>query len=87
MTEVRIAAFKANLSAHLSSVRKGNVLVVYDRATPIARVVPFKAMEDDDLTIDRALDPPAAARRIKPLNLLKNVDVDRVLAEMRADRS
>jgi len=40
--EVKIAAFKSKLSAHLRSVRRGNELVIKDRDTPIARLVPYR---------------------------------------------
>ncbi|MBI4471744.1 MAG: hypothetical protein HY646_03685 [Acidobacteria bacterium] len=51
--------------------------------TPIARLTPIRQHQDDDLIIEEAIDPPSEARKIKPL---KPLDVDRVLAEMRADR-
>jgi len=59
---------------------------VCDRSTPIARLTSIKEPQEDDLIIEEAADPPSEARKIKPLKLLKNVDVDRVLAEMREDR-
>ena len=40
-------------------------------------------MQEDDLIMEEAIDPPSEARKIKPLKRLKDVDVDRVLAEMR----
>lgn len=86
MREVKIAELKANLSAHLAAVRKGEVIIVCDRSTPIARLTPIRQAYDDDLIIDEALDPATEARKIKPLRKLKNVDVDRILLEMRADR-
>jgi prevent-host-death family protein len=86
MKEVKIAELKANLSAHLAAVRKGETIIVCDRSTPIARLSSIAQPNDDDLVIDDAIDPPSAARRIKPLKRLKNVDVDGILAEMRADR-
>jgi prevent-host-death family protein len=86
MKEVKIAELKAHLSAHLAEVRKGETIIVCDRSTPIARLTPIKQMQDDDLVLEEAIDSPSEARRIKPLKLLKDVDVDRILAEMRADR-
>jgi len=83
MTEVKIAELKANLSAHLAEVRKGATVVVCDRSTPIARIVPFN--EADDLTILEAVDPPREAWKIKPVKLQKHVNLDRVLAESRED--
>jgi prevent-host-death family protein len=86
MKEVKIAELKSHLSEHLAAVRKGESIVVCDRSTPIARLVPIKEAHHDDLFVEEAVDPPSEARKLKPLKRLKNVDVDRVLAEMRADR-
>jgi len=47
----------------------------------------MKQLPDDDLIVEEAIDPPSEARKIKPLKRLKDIDVDRILAEMRADRS
>lgn len=41
MRAVRIAELKARLSEHLREVKRGHVLVVMDRNTPIARLVPY----------------------------------------------
>ena len=38
---LRVAEFKAKLSAYLRSVRSGRELTIYDRDQPIARVVPI----------------------------------------------
>lgn len=43
MRQVRIADLKARLSEHLRYVRRGHVLTVLDRDTPIARLVPIEA--------------------------------------------
>lgn len=86
MKQVKIAELKAHLSSHLAAVRKGETIIVCDRSTPIARLTPLRQVQDDDLIVEEAADPPSEARKIKPLKRLKNVDVDRVLAEMRADR-
>jgi len=86
MREVKIAELKAHLSAHLAAVRKGEVIVVCDRSNPIARISPVRDALYDDLIVDEALDPSSEARKIRPLKKLRNVDVDRILSEMRADR-
>ncbi len=39
---VRIAEFKSRLSEHLRKVRAGHSLIVLDRDTPVARVVPWE---------------------------------------------
>jgi prevent-host-death family protein len=87
MKEVKIAELKAHLSSHLADVRKGETIIVCDRSTPIARLAPIKQIQDDDLVLEEAIDPPSEARKIKPLKMLKGVDVDSILAEMRKDRS
>lgn len=43
MKKVGIADLKARLSEHLRSVRKGRTLIVLDRETPVARIVPYDA--------------------------------------------
>ena len=49
-TEVKIAELKSQLSEYLRLVRSGNEVVVKDRDTPIARIVPYKE-EPKRLTI------------------------------------
>lgn len=41
-TEVKIAELRAKLSKYLRSVRKGHEIVIRDRETPIARLVPYE---------------------------------------------
>jgi len=40
---VGIAEFKARLSAYLRGVRRGEPITLYDRDTPVARVVPLES--------------------------------------------
>lgn len=84
MRTAKIAELKANLSAYLAEVRKGGTVVVCDRATPIARLVPFD--EADDLTVVAAVDSSRDVRRIKPPKLHKPVDIDKYLRESRTDK-
>ena len=42
MKKTGVADLKARLSEHLRAVRKGEEVVVMDRETPIARIVPYK---------------------------------------------
>jgi prevent-host-death family protein len=48
MTGTKIADLKNNLSRHLARVRRGGEVVVLDRDTPIARIVPFAPREAGD---------------------------------------
>ena len=43
MKQVRIARLKARLSGFLRAVRRGETLTIYDRDTPVARIVPYAA--------------------------------------------
>jgi antitoxin (DNA-binding transcriptional repressor) of toxin-antitoxin stability system len=65
MKRVKIADLKNSLSRHLEHVRAGGDIVVLDRDTPIARVVPFlhpgtpdrsKGREDAYWTLERMAD-------------------------------
>jgi len=58
--DVGIAELKARLSEHLRLVRKGRVLTVFDRNTPVAQLVPYEA---------RGLDVRPASRRPRDLKL------------------
>jgi len=40
-TEVKIAEFKRGLSRYLRSVQRGAEVVIKDRDTPVARLVPY----------------------------------------------
>lgn len=47
---VKVAELKARLSAYLRGVRRGHPVIVCDRETPIARLVPYAA-EDEPLMV------------------------------------
>ena len=46
-----IAVLKANLSRYLRKVQAGEELIVMDRATAIARIVPYHIPKDDFVVI------------------------------------
>ena len=85
MKTVKVAELKAKLSAYLSEVRGGGIVVVYDRNTPIARLVPIHE-ETDDLIITEATASPATLKNLKGVRPRKRVDVDRLLRDSRGDR-
>jgi prevent-host-death family protein len=60
MSDVRIADLKARLSEHLRSVRNGRTLTVFDRDTPVARIVPYSA---------QPLEIRKAKRRLRDLKV------------------
>jgi len=82
MKSVNIADLKARLSEHLRHVRRGHVLTVFDRKTPVAQVVPY-ATPSETLRVRH----PKGEQRLQevplppPLGL--EVDVVEVLLEER----
>ena len=85
MKTVKVAELKAKLSAYLSEVRSGGTVVVYDRNTPIARLIPFQD-DRDDLVVIEASAPVSALKKVKGVRPRKRIDVDRLLRESRGDR-
>lgn len=81
MVKVRIADLKARLSEHLRSVRNGGTLTVFDRDTPVARIVPYATPP---------LEVRKATRRVRDLKLppraRKRTDSVAVLLEDRRRR-
>lgn len=73
---VRVAALKARLSSYLRMVRRGRPVTVYDRDTPIARLVPYTT-DNASLRIRPAQRrlrdvplPPPLGRRVDSLAAL-----------------
>jgi prevent-host-death family protein len=73
---IGIADLKAHLSAHLEAVQRGESLIVVDRNTPIARLVPF-VEGGNGLTVRHALRelhsvelPPPIRRETNSLAVL-----------------
>jgi prevent-host-death family protein len=82
MSDVRIADLKSRLSEHLRSVKNGGTVIVLDRETPIARIVPYAAAQ--------SLEVRKAKRRLRDLKLppkpSKRTDSVALLAEDRRRR-
>ena len=64
MTKAKVSELKARLSAYLAEVRGGGEVLVYDRTTPIARLVPFNE-DADDIRLMPESSAPATLRRLK----------------------
>lgn len=64
MSRVGIAELKARLSQHLRKVRGGRTLTVFDRDTPIARIVPYDTRAP--LEVRRATRKPSDLRLPPP---------------------
>lgn len=86
-TEVKIAQFKSRLSQYLKSVRRGHEIIVKDRDTPIARVVPYNVPPKRLVTIPptRSLKHIDKIPLVKPKNL-KPEDLEEALRWVRRDR-
>ena len=87
MSTAGIAELKARLSHYLRGVRRGGEVVILDRDTPVARIVPYEASARE-LTIrkPRAGAPsPGAVKLPRPLGLERDV-VELLRAERQSDR-
>lgn len=86
MKRVLISELKSHLSEHLRAVQAGEPLVVMDRKTPIARIVPFN--EANEPVVIRKPKPGAPLMRDIPMPppIVPKIDVMKYLEEERADR-
>jgi len=87
MTTTGIADLKARLSHYLRGVRRGGQVVVMDRDTPVARIVPYST-SGRELTIRKPRAGsvrPGAVPLPPPLGLKRDV-VDLLLAERQSER-
>jgi antitoxin (DNA-binding transcriptional repressor) of toxin-antitoxin stability system len=85
MKKAMISEVKAKLSAYLSEVRNGGIVVICDRATPIAQLAPLDK-KLDDLKIQEASRPANEIFRVPGVRLRKRMNVDRILDETRGGR-
>jgi prevent-host-death family protein len=85
--EVGIAELKGKLSEYLRAVRKGGEVVIKDRETPIARLVPYEKSRPRLETIP----PTMSLKEMDKLPFfrpkgLKPGDLEKALREERKDR-
>ena len=87
MKRLKIAEFKARLSEHLRSVRRGHSLIVMDRNTPIARVVPYLPT-GEPLRVREPAQEYTALQKVPlpPRVKLKHDVVDLLLEERQGER-
>ncbi len=92
MQTVNIADLKNNLSAWLEQVRNGEELIVKDRNTPIARVMPLATgenleAEEEVLVAAGLMRLPLTEKSDDFLNFpAPKVSLDRIREAIRADR-
>ena len=85
MKRAKVSELKAKLSAYLRSVRNGETVLVMDRTTPIAKLVPIEH-PGDDVVILGPSGPTPALKKLKPVRLRKKVDIVELLRESRDQR-
>jgi len=85
MKRAKIAELKSRLSSYLADVKKGDTVVVCERQTPIARLVPVTE-EDPGIRVLEAAREIGKLGKIRPVRLRRKIDVDRILSETREDR-
>ncbi len=85
MKQTNVSGFKARLSEYLAAARHGETVVVHDRKTPIARLVPFDE-HVDDLKVAEPNRSPRDLAKVKPVRLRRRVDVVRLLRQSRDQR-
>jgi antitoxin (DNA-binding transcriptional repressor) of toxin-antitoxin stability system len=83
MRTVKIAELKRQLSRHLRDVRRGESLVVLDRETPIARVLPFDARDDVAITLPVTSAPPVGKLKMPVPPRIDRDVVELLLADRR----
>jgi prevent-host-death family protein len=89
---VSIADLKTNLGAHLARVRSGEEILIRDRSTTIAKIVPFAVTDEvsaDEVALAAAGKVRLPTRRL-PASFWKTsgprVATDRALEILREDR-
>jgi len=80
---VKISDLKARLSEHLRHVRRGHSLLVMDRDTPIAKVLPYTRGEEPLVVRQPLGEAPSLQQVPLPPPLKLDVDVVALLLEER----
>jgi prevent-host-death family protein len=84
MMQANISDMKNNLSSYVAKVRTGETVLILDRHTPVARLVPID--EHDTLLIREPTVPPAQVIRRSLVRLRDPVDVVELLRLDRDER-
>jgi prevent-host-death family protein len=78
---VGVAELKARLSMYLRAVRRGEAVIVYDRDTPVARLVPYEGGAQATLPVRKATEALRDVELPEPLG--REIDSLAALAEER----
>jgi prevent-host-death family protein len=82
MKQVRIAELKSHLSEYLRAVRSGQSIIVLDRETPVAHIVPVRNPPALKIRKPKPGSPPPG-RVPMPGPLKTNIDIVDLLLEER----
>jgi len=82
MKRVKVSELKARLSAYLADVRGGDTVIVCDRNTPVARLVPY----DEDADGFVVHEPRRSARALRTVRGVKPRRAIDVVGLLRASR-
>ena len=82
MKKAKVSELKSRLSSYLAEVKRGDTVVVCERQTPIARLVPF-VEEEQGFRVRDANRQIGNLAEIRPVRLRKKIDLERILKETR----
>jgi prevent-host-death family protein len=85
MKQAQIAQLKANLSRYLAEVRSGGTVIVCDRNTPIARLVPYPE-RGDDFVVHEPGRATTELKGVAGVKVKRGADPLRILRESRNQR-
>ena len=66
MRTAKISELKAKLSAHIQYVKNGEEVLIFDRNTPVARLVAPGLVEGEDAQIERLIAKGIISRPLAP---------------------
>src|SRR2546428_271236 len=82
MKRAKVSELKAHLSAYLSDVRGGETVIVCDRNTPIARLVPYDD-DADEFVVNEPRRTASALGTVRGVKPRRRIDVVRLLRTAR----
>jgi prevent-host-death family protein len=85
MKRAKVSELKAKLSSYLAAVRRGETILVTDRVTPIALLVPYEEA-DDGLVIEEPSASLEGLRNVRGIRPSRRIDVVGLLRESRDQR-
>ena len=86
MKRALVSELKTHLSSYLAEVRRGHSVIVCDRATPIARLIPYESDEAGGFEVVPASLPVSELKNVRGLRPKRSIDVVRLLREDRDAR-